>query len=363
LIGTLFDKLTIPLSIVLLTTLIAGCVPPMNAAIAGVELVKAQQDEQSVPTHTPTPVNIYQPPSDATVTPTPFQPLPPTPVYMPTATSTPTLIPSDTPVVLAPDSEQVISELSEVPNQITILLLGSDKRPWGSGFRTDTIILAVLNMELGTVNLMSFPRDLFVDIPGWGQDRINTAWGHGGFKSLAATMQRNFGVRPDHYVLLDFRSFKQIIDSLGGIDVDVEVPVSDYRGGRWVTIKKGLQHMNADVALWYVRTRKTTNDFHRNRRQQEVVRAIFEKMLTINGLLRIPEFYELYKNNVTTSLTWEDIRPWLPLAAKMTDSSALNHYYVGPNAAYDWITYSGAMVLIPQKDKINKIIQKALNLR
>jgi polyisoprenyl-teichoic acid--peptidoglycan teichoic acid transferase len=112
-----------------------------------------------------------------------------------------------------------------------------------------------------------------------------------------------------------------------------------------------------------VRTRKTTNDFHRNRRQQEVVRAIFEKMLTINGLLRIPEFYELYKNNVTTSLTWEDIRPWLPLAAKMTDSSALNHYYVGPNAAYDWITYSGAMVLIPQKDKINKIIQKALNLR
>jgi hypothetical protein len=122
---------------------------------------------------------LVEPGPDATVTPTPFQPLPPTAVYLPTdlptLTPTPTATPTPTPPVpVAPAGPA--GSLPSTPGQINILLLGSDKRPWDVGFRTDTIILATLNPSKGTVSLTSIPRDLYINIPGWGVDRINTAW-------------------------------------------------------------------------------------------------------------------------------------------------------------------------------------------
>ncbi len=351
------------LILLILVIFITGCTAPVSFGLPPV--VQAQEAEPTItPTLTPLATEVrYQVPIDATLTPTPFQPLAPTPVYLPTATPTITAVPSPTSTP-EPTVQVAVLEVdqAEIPNQISILLLGSDKRKWGSGFRTDTIILATLNMDLGTVNLTSFPRDLYVDIPGWGADRINTAWAHGGFKTLAATLKQNFGVQPVHYVLIDFSSFKRVVDSLGGLDVEVKKPVSDYRNGRWVTIEKGQHHMDADLALWYARTRKTTNDFYRNRRQQEIIRAILNKLVSINGLLHIPELYETYKDAVTTDMTWDQMAPWLPLAAKLTDTSKLQNFYVGPEAAYDWITYEGAMVLIPRKDVIKKIIRQSLNM-
>lgn len=360
------------ISFILLIIFVAGCTAPIDFGLPAAVKVQAQDLEDqvlSIP-DSPTPTlnlslsqEIFQVPPDATLTPTPFQPLDPTPIYLPTATPTLTPLPSPT-ATPEPTTQVVLAEQNpeNIPNQMTILLLGSDKRKWGSGFRTDTIILATLNMDLGTVNLTSFPRDLYVNIPGWGTDRINTAWSHGGFKTLAATLKQNFGVQPVHYVLIDFSSFKRVIDSLGGVDVVVKKPVADYYNGRWVSIEKGQQHMNADLALWYARTRKTTNDFYRNRRQQEILRAILEKVVSINGLLHIPELYDTYKDSVTTDMTWDDIVPWLPLAPQLADSSKLQNFYVGPDAAYDWITYEGAMVLIPRKDVIKKIIRQSLNL-
>ncbi len=180
-------KVNLIFSVLILSSLLAGCASPLSLGLVGVGVPKvrsgSQQESNASPTATPS-RSAYQPPQDATATPTPFQPLPPTPVYLPTTTPTltPAPLPTDTPTATAPVAE-IPANAGLPPNQMTIMLLGSDKRPWGSGFRTDTIILATLNMDLGTVNLLSFPRDLYVDIPGWGQDRINTAWGHGGFKS------------------------------------------------------------------------------------------------------------------------------------------------------------------------------------
>jgi LCP family protein required for cell wall assembly len=306
---------------------------------------------------------LVEPGPDATVTPTPFQPLPPTAVYLPTdlptLTPTPTATPTPTPPVpVAPAGPA--GSLPSTPGQINILLLGSDKRPWDVGFRTDTIILATLNPSKGTVSLTSIPRDLYINIPGWGVDRINTAWGHGGFKKLAATLEFNFGVTPDHYVLINFSSFKRIIDSLGGLDVNVQTQVSDYRNGRYVTVNPGVHHMDADDVLWYVRSRKTTNDFARARRQHEALMALFDKMLTLNAVKRVPEFYNIYKENVTTDLGLTDILSMLPLAAKLTDPSQIHHYYIGPKQVYDYITPGGAMVLLPRQDKIMDVFRQAL---
>ena len=310
-----------------------------------------------------TAVVMVQAPADATATPTPFQPVPPTAVYYPTEApiSVPTEIPTQVPTPFPLDPSAPVGALELPPDQINILLLGSDQRPWDVAFRTDTIILLTLNPSQGTISLTSFPRDMYITIPGWGLDRINTAWGRGGFDKLAATFEYNFGVRPEHYVLINFSSFKQVIDSLDGLDVNVGVAVSDYRNGYYYTVPAGPMRMDADTVLWYVRTRKTTNDFARARRQQEVLMAVFNKMLSLNVLRRIPEFYAIYKDNVTTDLGLMDLVPLFPLAAQLVDTSRIHHYFIGPNQVYDWITPGGGMVLVPHQDAVMNVIRKALN--
>lgn len=305
---------------------------------------------------------------EATPTPTPFQPLPPTPVFTPTELPTLTPEPSPTPAPELTETAQPpvaftpAEPIPDMPKKLNILLLGSDRRPGGTIFRTDTIILVSLDSEKGTVSILSFPRDLFVYIPGWTQDRINVAWQHGGFNGLAATMQQNFGVKPTHYALVNFRSFKRVVDDLGGLDVKVGQPLRDkYPGKGWITISKGNVHMNADMALWYVRSRKTSNDFARNKRQQEVLVALFEKFVSLDAITRAPEFYKAYKKAVITNLKLENGLALLPLALQVAaDPSRIKRYYITPEMASDYITPAGAMVLLPNEAAIRQLVKKVV---
>ena len=336
-------------------TLFTACSAPTAMGMQAAQV-------QSTSTASPTYVMAAE---DATATPTPFQPLPPTPKVQPTEVVTviPTETATPTPQITLPPEGQPEQSLDQLPGkQINILLLGTDARPRSTNFRTDTIILLTLNPELGKVNLTSFPRDLYVTLPGWGSNRINTAWTFGGYKMLSNTFKHNFGITPDYYVLVNFSAFKFIVDSLGGLDVNVGQPLSDYRAGYWVNIPKGVVHMDADSVLWYVRSRKTSNDFARNKRQQEVLQAIFEKMLSMDAIRRAPEFYEIYKDNVKTDLSWVDILSWLPLAAKMAEEPNIKHYYINSKQVYDWITPEGAMVLLPNQQAVMQIIRKSQNL-
>ncbi len=344
--------------LILLFALVTGCVPfPVAGMPAGLPVAAAGA------TSSPTPaLNLVTVPPNATATPTPFQPLPPTAVFLPTDTPIPTFTPVPPTPTFTPPPQARNGRLQQPSGQINILLLGSDQRPWDTNFRTDTIILATLNSDLGTVNLTSFPRDLYLNLPGYGMQRINTAYEFGGINMLYNTFQQNFGVRSDHYVLINFSSFKQVIDSLGGLDVNVAQTVSDYRDGRWYTVQAGLVHMNADDVLWYVRTRKTTNDFARSRRQQEVLHALFNKMLSINALKRVPELYAIYSNSVKTDLGFTDIVRLLPFAARLTDTSQIHNFFIGPGQVYNWITPDGGMVLLPRPDAIQAVLRKSLNI-
>jgi len=346
------------LLLLLLTSLVAGCASPtlLSKPIS----VAAKSNQAVIP-------KMVQAQPGSTPTPTPFQPIPPTPVFLPTGipTATPTPTPIATPTspidaLLSPE------QYDQLPGRMNILLLGMDQRRWQKGirYRTDTIILATLNKESGTVTLTSFPRDLFIDIPGRGQDRINTAWEYGGFPLVQETFKENFGITPDHFVLINFNNFKQFVDELEGLDVNVGQSVSDYREGYWTTINKGLNHMNADTVLWYVRSRKTTNDFARNKRQQEVLQAIVDEVFTFDNVLRVPELYEIYKDMVWTDMTLSDILPLVPLAAKIaSDTSRIKHLYINPGMVSDWITPAGAMVLLPDMAAIrNKVIKKSQNM-
>jgi LCP family protein required for cell wall assembly len=343
---------------ILLTILLSSCI-----GAAGIQIPAAI----SQPGIGSEPVYVTVPP-DATPTPTPFQPLPPTAVYIPSEEGFPTSTPLP-PVELNTDSLFKYGEsepqpiLSQPPGQMNILLLGADARPGNKRFRTDTIILLTINPQVGTVNLTSFPRDLYINLPGQGMNRINTAYFYGKIPLVMKTFQHNFGVRPDHYVVVNFSSFKRIIDSLDGLEVNVGQKLQDYRAGYFVTIPQGTVHMDADTVLWYVRSRKTSNDFARNRRQQEVLLALFQKFISMDAIRRAPEFYNLYKDNVMTDLTLADIIPLLPFTAQVaSETNRIQNFFIGSGKVTGWITPGGAMVLLPNKAKVDKVIRKSQNL-
>ncbi len=309
---------------------------------------------------------------DASPTPTPFQPSPPTPTYLPTAFPTPES-PQEEPEeeeqeqeeepqpVVEEDTEPV-APLDLPQEQINILLLGSDQRVGEIGFRTDTIILLSLNPKKKTASMVSFPRDLYLYLPGYSYQRINTAMYYGGFSLLAETLEYHFGVKPSHYVMIGLEAFVETIDSLGGINVQVAQTLTDHRTGHGnYTVEAGNVPMDGTTALWYVRARYTTNDFDRTRRQQEVIQAIAKQLLSLNALENGDELFKIYKEHVTTDLTWKDVAPIVPLAAQIGDPAKVERYAIGPGQVVSWVTPGGAQVLLPQKAAIQAVIRQAVD--
>lgn len=282
----------------------------------------------------------------------------------PASVSTPVIPTGPTAIPGTPTKVPYLSRYPKPDGQVNILILGSDFRP-NAGYRTDVILLLSVNTKQGTAALVSFPRDLYVEIPGWTTQRINTAQAHGGFSMTQATFEQNFGVHPDHYVMTNFQGFKGIIDTLGGVDVTISKGLSDtcdlpqaVRG--YCSVGAGVTHMNGATALWYVRARHTTSDFDRTRREQEVIQAVFAKLLTLNGLSRVPELYNMFKSSVETDLSLTDVLALLPVASNFTNLSNLKRYTIDPSVAHGYITPEGADVLIPDLDTIfDTIIAKA----
>ena len=309
---------------------------------------------------------------NAAATPTPFQPV--TATARPANPSTATAQ-----VVQATLASTSVTATSQLPtptpkpaagrypdNQVRILVLGSDARP-GGGFRTDIIILVTINPKTGTVSALSFPRDLWVDLPGWGANRINTAMVYGGFSLMASTLESNFGVRPTHYIMTTFNGFIQVIDSLGGVDVKASQGLRDVCNlpvavGGYCTVNAGTKHMNGSFALWYVRSRYSSSDFDRERRSQEVLLAAFTKLMSLNAVTRMPELFNIYQKNVETNLTLTDIVGLAGVAPGLiSDTSKIHRYSIGPTLVSNWtVPESGAMVLLPNAALIQQIINQAV---
>jgi len=265
----------------------------------------------------------------------------------------PVLTPTPVPVIPA-------GELPE--NQLNILLAGADDFG-ANNFRTDVIILASINPKHKTVSLISFPRDLYVTIPGYWSNRINTVWALGGFELLAQTFEVNFGIRPDKYMMVNYNGFKDVVNSLGGIDVNVTEELQDAcetDPSGWCILEPGETHMDGGQALWYARSRKTTSDFDRNRRAQDVVVAIFRKAVNLNMLIKVPELYGLYREYVDTDVQLLEILPLLPMASSLMNSENIHNYAVTPDMVSNWITAEGAMVLMPDYYAISNMLNEAL---
>jgi polyisoprenyl-teichoic acid--peptidoglycan teichoic acid transferase len=330
-------------------------------------------------------------------TPTPFQPIPwtptgssPAPIIDPvSATSTPPA-PTEFPTI---DPNFLINTVAPLPTidasgsqvlnngqeTINFLLIGSDKRS-GSSFRTDTMIIAILRPNDGQVSLISIPRDLWVSIPTWENQRINTAYQHGensgypggGAGLLRDTIQYNLGIRIDHTAMVDFDGFRQIVDTLGGVDVPVSCAYTDWRlidptydpqnENNWYlyTANPGVIHMDGDLALWYARSRQKSSDFDRGRRQQEVLRSIYSQALQAGTLTRIPELYNNLKDTVNTDLGITDILQLSIIAPRMTNAD-IRSYYMRPPYVTSWITDGGAYVLSPNQELLGQMLTEAMS--
>lgn len=285
------------------------------------------------------------------VEPTPFQPYAYTPTVEPEVI-TDTLVPNE--------------GYSKPDGQINILLLGSDWRA-DRGYNTDVIMLVSFYTKEEKISVVSFPRDLWIPIPGIGEQRINTAQAYGGFPLTQKTFAYNFGVDVDYYMLTNFSGFMSIIDTLGGIEINAAQNLYDrcdlsYSHGGYCSIGPGTATLDSELALWYVRSRYTTSDFYRMDRAREVMMGILKKIVSLDGVAKAADIYNTFSDCVVTDLSLSDLVPLITLAAKvMNDSSRITMYEIGEAQVTPYIMpASGANVLLPNYDAIWQVLKTAL---
>jgi len=188
-----------------------------------------------------------------------------------------------------------------------VLLLGSDARKSDDKFRTDTIMIAQYHPDKGTYKIISLMRDMYVDIPGYGQGRINSAFTFGGPELLRQTIKENFDIDLQYYAIINFKGFEALIDEAfpNGVEMDVEKKMSTNIG---VTLEPGLQHLNGKQLLGYVRFRHDAiSDFGRVERQQKTLKALASQISGVQTVAKIPKLAGVIIPYINTSMDTGDM--------------------------------------------------------
>jgi LCP family protein required for cell wall assembly len=264
-----------------------------------------------------------------------------------------------------PKNAPAAAAVAPPPKKTTLLLLGTDQRQGDNSFRTDVIILVSIDAENSQVSAVSFPRDLWVKVPALYEMKINSIMEEGGFDAMAGMFQANFGVKPDYYVLTNFEGFTRFIDLLRGIDVQVAQPLKDacdlpMRVNGDCSVKPGTVWMEGTEALWYVRSRKTSSDYDRLRRAQEVLEAVFKKIMTRNAIAKIPQLQASLSNNVKTDMPITKILPLVPVADKVfSDKSRIKTFTLTEADGTESISWNGQWIILPDYTAIHDVLAKA----
>jgi LCP family protein required for cell wall assembly len=280
--------------------------------------------------------------------------------------------------VVAAQSDAAIPEAVPLVDEgdydiVNFLLIGSAtyNGPNNPGL-TDTLILLSVNRTVGTVALVSIPRDLYVYVPGWEMAKINTAYFYGetndlgsdGITFLKDTTRYNLGIEVDYYARVDFNGFMQIVDALGGIDVSVDCAIQDWRliepgldprveeNWEMFTLPMGVHHMNGDLALWYVRSRRSSNELDRGRRQQDVIRALWRHIRSQGLLDQLPNVWGQITQIVDTDITLADIAGMIPLALTMDSSRIQSYRFREGIEIVAGESEEGSFIFLPQREAI-----------
>lgn len=210
-------------------------------------------------------------------------------------------------------SVQAINSFSgdEISKRVSVLLIGADQRSGEEKFNTDSIILASIDPEGPRISLLSIPRDTRVSVPGYPDIKINSVASLKDLQTLQEVVANLSGIPVSGYIQTNFEGFKQIIDTLGGVTVNVEKDMyyetGDEKDG-YINLKKGVQRLDGEKALQYARFRHDAlADISRTARQQVVLKAVAKEMLQMKTLPKLPLLIPQLTKVVHTNLTLGDI--------------------------------------------------------
>ncbi|WP_028530609.1 LCP family protein [Paenibacillus sp. HW567] len=230
---------------------------------------------------------------------------------------------------------------SAAERPITMLLLGTDNRPKHPSNLTDVIMVAALNPHTQSATVVSIPRDTYVELSGYKKTKINEFYAR--FKGkekksgilaedeMKTMMGKYLGVDIDYATVLDFQGFRDVVDELGGVDVNISENMcyTDSVDGTDINLKKGQAQLNGDDALDYVRYRKSncspktksSDDFDRNKRQNEVLNSLVGQMQSLGGVLKIGKVLDAVDDNMKTDIENEQIKSMISTYWKISKSN------------------------------------------
>ncbi len=282
---------------------------------------------------------------------------------------------------------------------INIALLGVDTRPNLGFANTDVIIIASINPDVPAVTLLSIPRDTLVYIPGWRSHKVNTAFAHGGPDLFKQTIKYNFGINVDYYAMVNFSAVVQAVNTLGGVQIvatcplfhqfpkdpyymadpaspmTVTAPYTDtFTGEVWepgtpvplqtINIPRpGIYTLNGLEALAYVRARYGVpgGDIDRGRREQRLIRAMFNKLKQLDMITKVPELYAQFQQQVKTDLTLENMLYLATLAPRFEDAIIRSRFIDGGGLRGATLPNVGS-TLIPDRETMQPYIQQILRV-
>lgn len=242
---------------------------------------------------------------------------------------------------------------------INILLIGQDRRPGEFRTRSDTMLLCSFNKVTKELTMVSFMRDMYVQIPGHYDHKMNSAHAWGGMDLLNETIKTNFGIEIDGDFSVDFDAFEAVIDTLGGVDVYLTANEANYLDG--YSYSEGVNHLNGADALTYARIRSIGNaDFSRTMRQQNLINAIVEKCKTLS-LVELNNLMEAVLPLLSTNMDKATILGYAAEMLPMVAGIKINERVRIPaDGTYSFAWVSEMSVLMPNMEKNRQILQEAL---
>lgn len=250
-----------------------------------------------------------------------------------------------------PQLEGTIGETQELVN---ILLIGQDARPGETRARSDSMILVTFNKTTRDITMTSFMRDLYVQIPGYQDNRINAAYAFGGMELLDATLEQNFGVTVDANIEVNFEGFSSIIDIFGGIDIELTAAEAEVLG-----LNSGVQHLDGELALSYARIRSIDSDFSRTGRQRNVIAALFQAMKQ-SDLSQLLEMVNTIFPLVTTDMTNLEIVSYATELFPLLSTGTLRSSRIPADDTYTFNTIRGMSVIVADMYQNRTILKQTI---
>ncbi|PAE44446.1 LCP family protein [Bacillus sp. 7884-1] len=237
-------------------------------------------------------------------------------------------------------------KVDPIMDNVSLLLIGvddSETRKFGTGTRSDALMVVTFNKDENSVKMLSIPRDSYVKIPGKkNKTRINAAHAIGGTDLAIETVQEVLDIPIDYYVKMNFNAFIDVVDALDGVEVEVPYLITEQDSkdlADAITLQPGLQTLNGEETLALARTRHQDSDIYRGLRQQEILKAIIKKGTSINSLTKLSDIISAVGSNMETNLTFNNMKSFVnyvindksinfeTLALEGSDSTINEAYY------------------------------------